>query len=72
LDAYSDCIRATSRTPPPETRLKQSGTRLLFHVRKIQEHQEDMPLSDFGLAVIEGMIDCRTNRPFTKKGKSAF
>jgi hypothetical protein len=43
LDAYSDWISATYRTPPPESRVKQSGTRLLFHVRKIKEAQENIP-----------------------------
>jgi hypothetical protein len=71
LDAYSDWVRATYRTPPPESRVKQSGTRLLFHVRKLKENREDMPLSDFGLAVIEGMIDFWKNRPLTKKGNPA-
>ena len=69
LDAYSEWIRATYRTPPPESRVKQSGTRLLFHVRKIKEAQENIPLSSFNLAVIEGMIDHWKNRPLTKKGK---
>lgn len=69
LDAYSEWIRATYRTPPPESRVKQSGTRLLFHVRKIKEAQENIPLSGFNLAVIEGMIDHWKNRPLTKKGK---
>jgi hypothetical protein len=71
LDAYSDWIRKTYRTPPPESRVKQSGTRLLFHVRKVKEAQEDIPLSGFNLTVIEGMIDYWKNRPLTKKRKPA-
>jgi hypothetical protein len=71
LDAYSDWIRATYRTPPPDSRVKQSGTRLIFHVRKIKEAQEDLPLSGFNLAGIEGMIDYWKNRPLTKKGRPA-
>lgn len=71
LDAYADWIRATDRTPPPDSRVKQSGTRLIFHVNKIKEAQEDMPLSEFNLSGIEGMIDYWKNRPLTKKGKPA-
>jgi hypothetical protein len=71
LDAYSDWIKKTYRTPPPESRVKQSGTRLLFHVRKVKEAQEDIPLSGFNLAVIEGMIDYWKNRPLTRKGRPA-
>jgi integrase len=69
LDAYSEWVGATYRTPPPDSRVKQSGTRLMFHVRKIKEAQEDMPLSAFNLAGIDGMIDHWKNRPLTKKGK---
>jgi hypothetical protein len=59
LDAYSDSIEKTYRTPPPDSRVKQLGTRLLFHIRKIKEAQEDIPLSGFNVAAIEGMIDYR-------------
>jgi len=71
LEAYSDWIRRTYRTPPPDSRVKQSGTRMLFHVSKIKEAQENIPLSNFDLAVIEGMIDHWKNRPLTKRGKPA-
>jgi hypothetical protein len=71
LDAYSEWIKKTYRTPPPESRVKQSGTRLLFHVRKIKEAQEDIPLSAFNVAIIEAMVDHWKNRPLTQKGKPA-
>lgn len=71
LDAYSEWIEKRYRTPPPESRIKQSGTRMIFHVRKIKEAQSDLPLSRFDLATIEGMIDYWKNRPLTKRGSPA-
>jgi integrase len=43
----------------------------MFHVEKIKEAQEDIPLSGFNVAVIEGMIDHWKNRPLTQKGTPA-
>jgi hypothetical protein len=71
LDAYSEWVKKTYRTPPPDSRVKQSGTRLLFHVRKLKEAQEDIPLPAFNVAVIEAMLDHWKNRPLTQKGTPA-
>jgi hypothetical protein len=71
LDSYSEWIEKTHRTPPPESRVKQSGMRLIFHVRKIKEAQSDLPLSGFNSATIDGMIEYWKNRPLTKKGTPA-
>jgi hypothetical protein len=71
LDAFSEWIERTYRTPPPESRIRQSGTALIFHIRKVKEAQNDLPLSAFNVAIIEGMIEYWQNRPLTKRGQPA-
>ena len=67
LDAFSlyvaQCHKTADGRPNPTCRLHQRQT------KQIKEHQADMPLSAFGLAEIEALVNYWRNRPLSQDGE---